>query len=78
MNPILPQDLADRLAADWNEKIDALRQELGERQAAAYRHGDAVFGRNLGLALNDQSNEVEIARRIFNHYLATGDVEFPD
>jgi hypothetical protein len=77
MNHPIPTNLIEAVGNDWDLKIDALRDELLKRQAEAYKHTNVAFGRNLAHLLNDRSNEVEIARRIFNTYLATGEVIFP-
>ena len=78
MNHPIPEHLVDAVGADWDAKIDALRHQLLHQQGEAYEKHDHDFAIKVAGRLNDMSNTVEMARRIFNHYLATGDVEFPD
>lgn len=78
MNHPIPENLIEAVGEDWDAKIDALREDLLHQMGDVYKKHEHDFAIKMAGRLNDMSNEIEIARRIFNHYLATGDVEFPD
>lgn len=64
---------------DWDNKVDKLRKELDEMS----RPGDMAnpnsdYSLRVSMHYNDLSNETEISRRMFNHYVWTGEVETPE
>lgn len=78
MNHPIPKDLIEAVAADWNAKVDALRIEFSRQMGDAYKKHDYDFATKITKHINEISNNIEIARQVFNYYLATGEVKHPN
>lgn len=72
--------MEDRFQDDFDTQIDDLRLMILKRISEFWENPNLSHERKMDFEriLNDQSNTLEIARRIHNHYVLTGEVRMPD
>jgi hypothetical protein len=70
----------EALVANWDTAIDKARDDLHKQTIEVWELTDQTDNHKYVLhsLLNDQSNDLEMARRVFNHYIETGTIEYPD
>lgn len=64
---------------DFDEQVDKLRGEINKKIIQAWDNAkswDSFTAQSN--ALYDKLNRLEVARRIHNHYVETGEVKIPD
>jgi hypothetical protein len=69
----------EALVANWDTAIDKARDDLHKQTIEVWELTDQTDNHKYVLhsLLNDQSNDLEMARRVFNHYIETGTIEYP-
>jgi hypothetical protein len=70
----------EALIANWDKAIDEARTNLHKQSAAVWEltNQSDQHKYTLHAFLNNQSNDLEMARRVFNNYIETGNIEYPD
>jgi hypothetical protein len=70
----------EALVANWDAAIDKAREDLHKQTLAVWglENQSDQHKYTIHSFLNNQSNELEMARRVFNHYIETGTIEYPD
>jgi hypothetical protein len=68
------------LVNNWDVTIDKARTNLHEQSAAVWELTNKSDQHKITIHsfLNDQSNDLEVARRVFNHYIETGLIVYPE
>lgn len=66
--------LLDEVIDDINAKCDAEIEKLRDLGLAAHQANQLP----LGTAYISESNQIELFRRMLNHYSETGEIKFPD
>lgn len=70
----------ETLVINWDSAIDKAREDLHKQTTSVWELTNQTDRHKIAIhsLLNNQSNDLEVARRVFNHYIATGEIVYPD